>query len=185
MTHIPKNGKRKDELSYLNILFCLLVIFVHVSSNPITTLSKSSWQYAVVFFPWRLSAFVVQGFLFLSGLKLFLNHPNGFNYKSLYSSRLKSILIPYIIWNVIYYIYFVRKCYFGFDLKDLLVYMCNGTLVSPFYFVVILFQFYILAPLWRRMVDSGTPPGDFVGFMYGNHYPFRSESASNIGISEE
>lgn len=158
MTDLQKiTSKRKNELSYLNILFCLLVIFIHVTSNPIATLNKTSWQYAVVFFPWRLSAFVVQGFLFLSGLKLFLNHPNGFHYKSLYVSRLKRIFIPYILWVVAYYIYFVRKNYFGFDVNDLLVYICNGTLVSPFYYVIILFQFYILAPLWRRMVCAVSP----------------------------
>ena len=64
--------QRKNELSSMNIVFCLLVIFIHVSSAPVTGLSKESWQYAVFFVPWRLSAFVVQGFIFLSGLKMFL-----------------------------------------------------------------------------------------------------------------
>ena len=64
--------KRKNELSLLNIIFCLLVIFIHIASAPIAGLSKGSWQYGVFFVPWRLSSFVVQGFIFLSGLKMFL-----------------------------------------------------------------------------------------------------------------
>ena len=60
--------KRLAELSYLNLLLCLLVIFIHVSAEPVSRLNRDSLQYLVVVVPWRLSAFVVQGFFFLSGV---------------------------------------------------------------------------------------------------------------------
>lgn len=150
------NSERKAEISVLTVLLCLLVIFIHVSSAPIKELNKDAWQYAVVFFPWRLSAFVVPGFIFLSGLKLFLNCAE-MNYRKYYLSRIKRILIPYIIWNLIYYFYFISRGFISYSLSDLFVYLLRGNLVSPFYFVVIIAQFYALAPVWRMMVVRINP----------------------------
>ena len=70
---------RKTEISMLNILLCLMVVFIHVSSAPVSQLNKESFQYITVMVPWRLSAFVVQGFIFLSGLKFFIKGTENFN----------------------------------------------------------------------------------------------------------
>ena len=78
--------KKKTELSFLNVFFCALVILIHVLSAPVTQLEKQSVQYALVFFPWRLSAFVVQGFIFLAGLKMAL----GFSKPVKYGKYIKS-----------------------------------------------------------------------------------------------
>jgi peptidoglycan/LPS O-acetylase OafA/YrhL len=120
-------------------------------------LEKSSWQYALVFFPWRLSGFVVQGFIFLSGIKLFLNRPEVFDYKKFYIGRLIKIVIPYLLWNIIYYIYFIAAGYEHFSPGAFLNYILTGTLVSPFYFIVVIVQFYALAPLWHRLVKNVHP----------------------------
>lgn len=153
---MKKIETRKTEISVLNVLLCLLVIFIHVSSIPVTTLEKSSWQFAVVFFPWRLSGFVVPGFIFLSGLKLFLK-TTEISYKRFYVSKIQKIIIPYIIWNIIYYGYFILRGYIEFSAQDFFKYVLNGNLVSPFYFVVVIVQFYALAPLWRKMVLKANP----------------------------
>ena len=99
--------QRKQELSLLNIVLCMLVIYIHVSSVPVSQLQKGSWQFAVIVILWRLSAFVVPGFIFLSGLKLFLNKSQHIAYGNFYLRRLMTIVIPYILWVVIYYLYFV------------------------------------------------------------------------------
>lgn len=151
------SGGRRLELSLFNVLLCLLVIFIHVTANPISALQKTSRQWAAVFFPWRLSAFVVQGFIFLSGLKLFLNHKGGLDYKKFYAARFIKIVLPYLLWNVVYYVYFVRNGYFPFSAAALLRYIGTGTLVSPFYFIIAMIQFYALAPLWQGMVKKIHP----------------------------
>jgi peptidoglycan/LPS O-acetylase OafA/YrhL len=150
-------ASKKLEISFLNVLFCLLVIFAHVTANPISTLQKDSWQYAVVFFPWRSSVFVVQGFIFLSGLKLFINNKNGINYRKFYGSRFTKIVVPYLIWNIVYYAYFIREGYFSFSLADLLKYIMSGALAGPFYSIIIIVQFYALAPLWQKMIRKVDP----------------------------
>lgn len=143
---------RRAEISLCNILFCLLVVWIHVSSAPVSTLEPASWQYAIVYFPWKLAAFVVQGFLFLSAVKLFLRPQEAFSYRRFWRSRLCRIVLPYLVWVCIYYVYFVARGYFPFRVGDLLRYMVVGDLSAHFYFIVILVQFYLLMPLWRVMV---------------------------------
>lgn len=143
---------RRAEISLCNILFCLLVVWIHVSSAPVSTLEPLSWQYALVYFPWKLAAFVVQGFLFLSALKLFMRPMEEFSYRRFFRSRLCRIVLPYLIWVCVYYIYFVARGYFPFRVGDLLRYMVVGDLSAHFYFIVVIVQFYLLMPLWRAMV---------------------------------
>ncbi len=151
MEHSLKR-QRVPEISLLNVLLCLLVIFIHVSSSPVTSLQKPSIALLTVYVPWRLSAFVVQGFLFLSGLKLFLNPPIKRNYQKFYFSRLRSIVVPYLLFVLIYYLYFVKIGYFPFEFSELIRYALTGTIVSPFYFIVAVIQFYALLPLFDLMI---------------------------------
>ena len=148
--------QRKKELSFLNIIFCLLVIFIHVSSTPITGLLKESWQYAVIFVPWRLSAFVVQGFIFLSGLKMYLKEDSK-SYFSYLKSKFTKIVCPYIFAVILFYAYFLSRNYFSFSINDLLGYIFKGDLVSHFYFVIVIVQFYLLRPIWTFIVNKIPP----------------------------
>lgn len=147
---------RKSELSFLNIVFCILVIFIHISSAPITGLSKDSWQFCVFFVPWRLSSFVVQGFIFLSGLKMFLNEKEV-SYKNYYIQRFFKIVIPYILAVIAYYVYFIDRNYFQFSIKDLISYILKGDLVAHFYFIIAIVQFYLLKPVWDIVVNKVSP----------------------------
>ena len=156
MDSVSKN-KRLRELSLLNVFFCFLVILIHVSSEPVTQLQKVSWQYLAVMVPWRLSACAVPGFIFLSGLKLFLNKGNRINYKKFYRSRFLKIVLPYILWVTIYYYYFVSHGYFSFSFTELFRYMAIGDLVGHLYFVVIIVQFYLFAPLWMVLIKKLDP----------------------------
>ncbi len=147
-----KGKSRFFEISLLNVLFCMIVIFIHVSSPPISGLDKNSWQYLVVLIPWRLSAFVVQGFIFLSGLKLFLNKSEKINYRKFFKGRFLHIVLPYVAWVFIYYIYFCSHDFFAFNWADFFKYTLTGDLVGHFYFIIIIIQFYILTPLWINLV---------------------------------
>lgn len=143
--------RKKYELSFLNVLFCFLVILIHVTSTPVTWLSKDSWQYVLCFVVWRLSAFVVQGFIFLSGLKLFLTNKQV-SYPKFCFSKLKRIVVPYIFAVIIFYIFFVWRRYFPSNPPEIFGYILRGDLVAHFYFVIAIIQFYLLKPLWTGMV---------------------------------
>lgn len=146
--------KRIPEISFLNILLCVLVVFIHSSSEPVSSLDKSTLSWAICFIPWRLSAFAVQGFLLLSGVKLFLGQSKSqTSYPAFIAKRFRTVFLPYALWVVVYYIYFLRLRYFDFSLIDLASYIVKGDLVGHFYFVIAIMQFYLLMPLWRRIVS--------------------------------
>ncbi len=151
---MAKMKKRMFELSFMNVVLCLLVVFIHVSSEAVINLQKQSFQFFAVSSFNRAIAFVVQGFIFLSALKL-VKFSKNFSAKRFYLGRARTIVLPYVLWVVIYYIYFMRNGYFTFNLRELARYVLVGDLVSHFYFIVLIVQFYALAPLWlalsRRM----------------------------------
>jgi len=151
------SSNKKNEIVLMNTALCLLVIFIHIASAPVSALSKNSIQFFSIMVPWRLSAFVVQGFLFLSALKLFLKDMSGFSYKTFILKRLKVIFLPYACWVMVYYLFFCGIGYFGFSFADYIKYLINGSLVSPFYFIVTIMQFYLLMPLWIWLIKKVQP----------------------------
>lgn len=151
--------KRVYEISVLNVLFALLVIFIHVSSNPVTILDKTELSYMAVMTFWRLSSFVVQGFIFLSGFKMFFNRKDKFEPLKFYIGKVKNIILPYIIWVVIFYFYFKIR---GFlpeqnDFFAIVRHIFMGDLAGHFYFVPVIVQFYILAPVWNILEKKVKP----------------------------
>lgn len=66
--------------------------------------------------------------------------------------RFKKIYIPYVVWNIIYYLSFISIGYVQGNVKDFLSYLWIGNLSSPFYYVIIVMQFYLLLPLWVWLV---------------------------------
>ncbi len=143
--------KRLPELSYLNVLFCIMVICVHILSEPVTMLDKLSIQYFVTYTPWKLFQFVTQGFVFLSGLKLFIKDRSDMNAGRFYLERAKRVLLPYLLWVIIYYLYFIWIGWYSFSLSELFHYIIAGDLVAHFYFVIIIAQMYLLTPLLAKL----------------------------------
>lgn len=152
---MSKDSKRQDIL-FLNILFCMLVILFHISSEVVTQMGRGQTLYWVMLLVSRLSSFVVRGFIMLSGVKLFLKVGN-IHYGKFYLSRLTKVVIPYIIWVVIYYIYFCSQGYHSFSWVQLGQFILNGNVSAHFYFVVVIVQFYLLAPIWVLFFKKANP----------------------------
>lgn len=151
------NAARRLELSRLNILFCLMVIWIHIASQAVSNLDPASWQFALVFIPQRLAFVSVPAFFFLSGLKLTLFSNRHKDLKSYWFSRIRTILLPYILAVAVYYLYFWNHHYFPFSLADFGGYLVRGDLSSHFYFVVTLVQFTVLTPLFLWLARRFDP----------------------------
>ncbi len=145
---------RLNELTYVNVLFTLFVIMIHILGEPFSALDRASFQFFIIFTPWKLFQFVTQGFVFLSGIKLFLKPREHFDLGRFYLGRAKRVLLPYIIWVIVYYLYFIRIGYFAFDLGELLHYIAFGDISAQFYFVIAICQFYLLTPLINRVLHK-------------------------------
>lgn len=146
--------KRKLELSAASVALMLLVIFIHVASEAVTSFDRGSVQYAAVLSLHRLSSFAVQGFIFLSGVKLFLDQ-RDFSAGRFYLGRIRRVILPYIAAFTVFFVYFVltRRISPGGYFSELI----SGGLVGHFYFVVVICQFYFLMPLWRLIIKKCSP----------------------------
>ena len=151
-------SKRRGELSLMNVLLCLFVIFIHVSSHAVTWADKASWQYAAILVPWRLCACAVPGFFFLSGVKFTLTMKPEFSYGRYILGRVKRVLVPYILCAAVYWVYFLYRNYMTFSVPEFLKLLADGNLSSHFYFIIAVMQFYLLAPLWRWLAKKFEQP---------------------------
>lgn len=153
---IERPKTKASEISLLTAILCILVVFIHISSQAVVSLNKTSIPLILIYIPWKASHFVVQGFIFLSALKIYRKYRDtqmDFNiYIAFVKSRLLHIYLPYALWVMIYYLYFCSIGYFPFSLLDYIKYLVIGNLSSPFYFIVIIMQFYMLMPLWLYCV---------------------------------
>ena len=147
--------KRRPDIMFLNILFCLLVIFIHIASEVVLKAPKDTTLFKVIYVAQKLSSFVVPGFVLLSGVKLFLNYDNKPNYPKYYWSRIKRVVIPYVLWCFIYYAWICYRGNTEFNAGELLLGIFTGNIWAHFYFVVILIQFIILTPLWIKLYNGG------------------------------
>ncbi len=147
---------RKKELDYMNALASLLVILIHVLSIGITGTAPDSWQAAVLYFPWRLSAFVVPMFLYTGAQKVALAYKDRAltvkDYGTYLLRRVKSVYLPYVLWVVIYYLFFLSIGYVRGEASEFFTYLHVGNLSAPFYYIIIVMQFYFLLPLWTWLI---------------------------------
>lgn len=151
--------KKLNELSSYDAILCLLVVLIHVMSEAVVGYRKGSLLSVAAFFVSRAATFVVPAFIMSSGIK----HMNKYGTKPLkylqyMAARLKKIYLPYALIAAVYYLYYVFILkYFPFNLHEMLISILNGTAASPFYFIVIIMQFYLLTPLWGALARKISP----------------------------
>ena len=151
------NSARRREISCLNAAFCIMVILLHLLSDPVTGYAPGSWQHVLTYVPWKLFSVAVYGFIFLSGVKLFLPSARPFQLGRFYRRRAMTILLPYLIAVTVYLLAFAAAYHYRYDLATLLRCYLLGQAASHFYFVVIVIQFYALMPLWRLLLRRVDP----------------------------
>lgn len=66
--------------------------------------------------------------------------------------RIQHIYFPYAVWVVIYYLCLYAAGYLEGSLSELVSGIFWGNLSGQFYYIVIVMQFYLLMPLWMRIV---------------------------------
>ncbi len=149
MTH--HTTKKHLALDYMNGVASLFVILIHVLSLAVSNGNPSALKMAPIYIAWRLAAFVVPMFLYTGAIKLQRQWDSGrsLNYYFTYIlRRFQKIFLPYVLWVIIYYLAFLRISYVRGEWGEFFKYLFTGTLSSPFYYIIIVMQFYLLAPLW-------------------------------------
>ena len=142
--------KRYYELDRLNVLYCLIVVFIHAFGIYTARLTQGSTTQLICTAFMKNCAFVVQGFMFLSAAKYSLIYSDKkINYLKFIKGRFKRVILPYIICVCAYYLVFVVIDYVqNPGVVPLVRYILDGTLSAQFYFVIAIVQFYVSLPLW-------------------------------------
>lgn len=170
----------RNKITWFTFFFSLLVIWVH-SSNGELFLGKTSqavWVTAVEkFFGDSIGQIAVPGFFLISSYLFYRNfHWNCL--KSKWISRAKSILIPYFLWNIIYYLGYVigsRIPFFSqaigkgvipFDFIHILDAVLRHRYLYVFWYLEQLILLILLAPVLYLLLKNRWSGLVFLGIVF-------------------
>ncbi len=142
---------KRDEISVFNIVCILAMVLVHAVSG-IENAFTGEWAKTASLLSLNIFGFIFEGFIFLSGLRLFLNRYDKMTADTFYVNRLVLIILPYFIASLIYYAFYwllgVREA----SLIDYSLFFIKGELFPYAYFILVLAQFYLLMPILSKLL---------------------------------
>jgi len=108
-------------------------------------------------------------FVFLAGAILFYQYGDGRKYRSVIFRRIGDIYVPFVVWTIIYWM--VMQWIFNApllradSLQDIVQQLFAPTNGYHLWFVIMIFQFYLLFPLFRwlgkqfqtRLLENRSP----------------------------
>lgn len=151
--------RKLREISLFEVILCLCVVMIHVLSGCINGYTKGTVLSVASFSLSRSITFAVPAFIMSSAIKMSYKFSDGkIDYLKFMTGRIKKVYLPYLMWSIVYYLYFVfHRNYFPFSIKEMLLYAFNGEIVAPFYFIIVIMQFYFLMPLWIKIFKTLSP----------------------------
>ena len=141
------NMKRSQAVDTLRVLAILGVILIHVTSR-----SLALGYYDIVGMPWtffweRFGRFSVVLFFIISGYVLALRHKGSIDVKQFFLKRAIRLLVPYVIWCLIYAIYNYKSHLMGFSFNRIF----DGSFSIQLYFIPVLFLLNVSFPFIKRI----------------------------------
>jgi hypothetical protein len=143
---------RLAAIEYIRGISMMGVIGINIGSQYI--MNPAANIHLVALFE-TFTRFSVPIFFFISAFGLFynLNINAPFDFVSFTKRRLKTVLIPYLAWSLLYLLHDGLLYGVGFpDPLHLLSVLFFGNAKYQLYFMVILLWFYLLMPLWIAIV---------------------------------
>ena len=152
-------------IEYIRGISMLGVIGIHVGSqylmNPLSNAALTGiFEIA--------TRFSVPIFFFVSAFGIFYNMDvkKPFCYLSFLKKRSRAVVIPYLVWSLFYLIHDGWFYAAGFPAPLLLISLLFfGNAKYQLYFLVLLFWFYLLMPLWILLVKRINSRGLFLLFI--------------------
>jgi len=143
-----KNTERLVWVDLLKVVSIFLVVLLHTSAVGVYQSVTAHGWWAANFYD-SLSRVSVPLFVMVSGALLLGKQEN---YKDFFGKRVRRVLVPWLVWTFVYMIWavwFRHQPVANFrDSKKLFI----DTFLGGFWFLVMLFQLYILTPLLRILL---------------------------------
>jgi surface polysaccharide O-acyltransferase-like enzyme len=154
--------QRIEEISILRAFAFLAIVMQHCIAEYIyraDILPPDEIMMAMLF---HFTRFGTPTFVFMSGVILFYNYSSKLNYNSYIKKRALDILIPFICWTIVYWASvssFSMSSPFSrpSTWRELGWQFINPTYGYHLWFIVMIFQFYLLLPLFTRIAKAIKP----------------------------
>ena len=166
-------ARRKEikELYYIRAIAAMGILIIHASAGFAVNSEFGSRAMYLAIFLNQFFRFGSPIFMMVSGLVLFYNYRSTeeFNTKKFYTKKVKFILVPYIIWSIIYFFYphiAHDVPLTGERLAGLGRALLLGEAYSHLYFIFLIFQFYIVLPLLIKYLAKPMEESPFKVFTF-------------------
>lgn len=191
--------ERIQELDAYRALAIMAVLAIHATSEAVA-LTIGTRSYPLYLVVNIISKFAVPVFIFLSGFVLFYNYMDkplsGGVIRQFYRKRLLYILVPYLVFSVLYFVLQLYRNGVLFHLSWSVAYdfvrdLLSGRAYTHLYYIIIIVQFYVLFPLLLAIIQKmrQAVPILFLaaallqwGFIIGNKYGWQIPRG-NLAIS--
>lgn len=153
-----QSNTRLSYLTVLNIISCLSVVALHTNGVFWSFPSGRTWITAN--FIECICYFAVPVFFMCSGITL-IDYSNKYSTKIFFQKRLHKTFIPFIIWSIIAFIYFIIMQHSYGNQVDLnpihvLSNIFSTKYISIYWFFPPLFAFYLTVPVLTNIKDKLT-----------------------------
>ncbi|KQL49897.1 hypothetical protein AN963_09460 [Brevibacillus choshinensis] len=144
--------ERITELDLIRSFAFLAVVYQHVIGVYMRKPGVDEQTAIIYGMLFHLLKFAVPAFIFMTGLVLFYNYYERIHYPSFIRKRVMEILVPYGIWSAVYLALQPKPWRAeGETVWVIFKSIMTGTASYHLWFVVMIFQFYLLYPLWQRV----------------------------------
>ncbi|WP_274650349.1 acyltransferase [Paenibacillus humicola] len=144
------------ELELLRGIAILAVLAIHTTSYAAAKLPMDSTFYPVYHIINTAANFAVPAFMFLSALLLFYHYDSagGRSWLTFYRKRIKTIVVPYLLWSVFYSAVVMLISHAGFKASVSRFFhgLAVGGSYAHLYFIIVIAQFYAIFPLLHALL---------------------------------
>ncbi|ANZ32385.1 hypothetical protein BEK99_00240 [Staphylococcus carnosus] len=147
--------RKKTELTYARSIFCIIIVIVHVMNGFINDIHAGEVQRQLIKYLQILLLSATPCFIMLSETLLGMRYSKHLP-KNFLTKRIKFILIPYIFFAL----FIIFEIYFDPAKHHTLWYLVLNILIEGKFFgwfVLVIFQFFILHIIFHKALDKMKP----------------------------
>lgn len=147
--------EKKTELTYARAIFCIIIVLVHAMTGFINDIHVGAIQKRIVQIMQIMLLSATPCFIMLSEILLGMRY-SKYLPKNFLTKRIKFILLPYIVFAL----FVILEIYFDPAKHFTLWYLILNILIEGKFFgwfVLVIFQFFILHMLFYKVLDKMKP----------------------------
>lgn len=154
----PVTKARMAYLDLFRLIAAVAVVVIHITASAIGKYQQGSSLQLIITLINGLALFAVPAFIFISAYTfMVIYRGKTLSYWQFLKKRTAVLLIPYLLWSLVYYldqIYFAAR---PFSLLDFAKALMTGSAFYHLYFMPIIFQFYLLFVPLKWITEKVSP----------------------------